>query len=76
MNNWISVEDRLPSTEGLLDGEVAYVIVAEYFNITRNYIVSICGYGEDGWSDWDNFGGVKPRRITHWQPLPEPPKED
>ena len=77
---WISVEDRLPSLEGLEPDEVEYVLVSEqsFDAITGeklgNY-VSICGFGHDGWSKFDNFGYVRTENITHWMPLPEPPRE-
>lgn len=76
MAEWISVNDRLPSRDGLADDETEYVLVAEFFNITENHYVSICGYDKDGWSEWDSFGRVRPKQITHWMPLPEPPKGD
>ena len=77
---WISVEDRLPSREGLEPDEVEYVLVSEqYFAaITGEKLgsyVSICGFGHDGWSKVDNFGYVRTENITHWMPLPDPPKE-
>lgn len=77
---WISVEDRLPSLEGLEPDEVEYVLVSEqYFDaITGEKLgsyVSICGFGHDGWSNFDNFGYVRTENITHWMPLPCPPRE-
>ena len=78
---WISVEDRLPSREGLEPDEVEYVLVSEqYFDaITGEKLgsyVSICGFGHDGWSKFDNFGYVRTENITHWMPLPDPPQEE
>ena len=77
---WISVEDRLPSREGLEPDEVEYVLVSEqsFDAITGEKLgscVSICGFGHDGWSKFDNFGYVRTENITHWMPLPEPPQE-
>lgn len=78
---WISVEDRLPSREGLEPDEVEYVLVSEqsFDAITGEKLgscVSICGFGHDGWSEFDNFGYVRTENITHWMPLPEPAKEE
>lgn len=77
---WISVEDRLPSREGLEPDEVEYVLVSEqsFDAITGEKLgsnVSICGFGHDGWSKFDNFGYVRTENITHWMPLPCPPQE-
>ena len=78
---WISVEDRLPSREGLEPDEVEYVLVLEqsFDAITGEKLgssVSICGFEHDGWSEFDNFGYVRTENITHWMPLPEPQKEE
>ena len=72
---WISVEDRLPSLEGMEPDEVEYVLVSEqsFDAITGEKLgsyVSICGFGHDGWSKFDNFGNVRTENITHWMPLP------
>ncbi len=78
MSDWISVKDRLPERVGLEDDETEYVLVCEsfeYYGGGGKY-VSICGYEKYGWSEWDNFGNVRAERITHWMPLPEPPKEE
>ena len=77
MAEWISVKDRLPSREGLMDDEKEYVLVS--LRWTDGYqAVSICGYEKDGWSKRDGFGLMRDdyKHITHWMPLPEPPKED
>ena len=80
MSEWISVEDRLPSREGLEPDEVEYVLVSEqsFDAITGEKLgssVSICGFGHDGWSKFDNFGCVRTENITHWMPMPWPPQE-
>ena len=72
---WISVKDGLPSREGLEPDEVEYVLVSEqsFDAITGEKLgsyVSICGFGHDGWSKFDNFGHVRTENITHWMPLP------
>ncbi len=80
MNNWISVEDELPSKSG------------EYLVYTkeRPSFLSYCGIGVVNYNDpsdsslrnatrgWVYYGmQVNPidRAVTHWQPLPAPPKE-
>lgn len=68
---WISVNDRLPSREGLMDDETEYVLVKLKHGFYDGYSESICGYTKDGWSDWDNYGDVRARDITHWKPLDE-----
>lgn len=58
MSEWISVEDRLPE------------FVGEYitFDGISPYISSYYGNGE-----WESPDANDPN-ITHWMPLPEPPK--
>ena len=58
VQEWVSVEDRLPE-------ENTTVIVA-----TDNRIVFQCLYSYDGWDLWDD----NDVNITHWQPMPQPPK--
>lgn len=59
-SEWISVEDRLPETETT---------------------VLICTKRGDIFSSWASnedvfwfYGEEGDNRVTHWQPLPEPPK--
>lgn len=58
VQEWVSVKDRLPE-------ENTTVIVA-----TDNGIVFQCLYSYDGWDLWDD----NDINITHWQPMPQPPK--
>ena len=76
---WISVKDRLPE-----DDQHVLVYHAEDFHITVGYFESDYVqyyiesdgskfYTDDGWEteiSWAPKGDV-----THWMPLPEPPKE-
>ena len=58
VQEWVSVKDKLPE-------ENTTVIVA-----TDNGIVFQCLYAYDGWDLWDD----NDVNITHWQPMPQPPK--
>jgi hypothetical protein len=69
MNEWISVEDRLPEKGGTYLVHYHDDVIGEYV-ITRQY--------------WENAGKFAPmewheahtgRRAVHWMPLPEPPKD-
>lgn len=69
-DGWISVEERLP-TEPTAD-EIEFDDYKEYIVMIAEAKVSTtlfyCGAGEF-WDMDDNS-----YKITHWQPLPEPPK--
>lgn len=64
MSAWISVEDRLP--EDLRD----VLVYAEHLTGgVRTVERAYCNqYG-----DWQEVNG---KTVTHWMPLPEPPKEE
>lgn len=64
---WISVEERLPFAEPGNASDAVLVSDGEY--VSR--------------AEWFNFEGVGPYwgyagigNITHWMPMPEPPKEE
>lgn len=57
---WIPVTERLPEKN-------TSVLVS-----TDNGIVFQCLYAYDGWDLWDG----NEVNITHWQPMPQPPKEE
>ena len=63
---WISVSERLPK-----DGEDVLV----YWNNGREHRIIPTNYDDGVWFDciFDNV--MDDKNITHWMPLPEPPKE-
>ena len=83
MNEWISVEDRLPGTDG------RYLCTHRLFY--GHVIVDICYFGLDAaacsddlqymglkgpvWYNTDcECGDFPVGSVTHWMPLPEPPE--
>ena len=64
--NGVTVQRWIPVTERLPEKNTAVIAV------TDNGIVFQCLYGYDGWDLWEG----NEVHITHWMPLPEPPKED
>ena len=77
-DGWISCSDRIPEM-----GERQYYVLAADFK--NNYPPSIPNtqvgvYGDwfnDGNPTWDDGDGedLHLKEVTHWMPLPEPPKE-
>ena len=63
MDEWISVKDRLPES-----GETTLVY---------NGDIDVHGFWNGRWLDYDENGyPFEVLYITHWMPLPEPPKEE
>lgn len=64
-DSWISVKDRLPEKEG------AVIIYAESADPNSPLIVS-CWYTPN-----EGFGLVEvwAKAVSHWMPMPDPPKE-
>ena len=63
IGGWISVKDRLPEEDKeVLAYNGAYMIIAAYATNPTKY--------------WYTITGSVTRTITHWMPLPEPPKEE
>lgn len=74
MNEWISVEDRLP------DGNKTVLAYAKYRQINNElsdpFIMVATKYqrgNKDIW--WEDDNCVYLEDVTHWMPLPEPPEE-
>jgi len=75
-SQWISVEDGLPE----IKGEEWYsssdrIIVSSNNNVTLMKIQRTKVRGKIVERFEDMFGMIFRGNITHWQPLPEPPKE-
>jgi hypothetical protein len=69
MSEWISVKDRLPDY-------VQQVLVYR----TECFVCEVMEYRNGSWNIWngeyfDSFNSEF-NDITHWMPLPEPPKGD
>ena len=72
MSKWISVKDRLP-TDGT-DYE-SYILKSVIVCIDGKY-VQACEFEAGKYPEpWQRFMMYNNENVTHWQPLPEPPKE-
>lgn len=73
MTRWISVEDRLPDTRDWV------LVIGEFVPEGGWFVPQIAEYFLDSWRlDVDECSSPEDRgiRVTHWMPLPEPPKEE
>ena len=72
VNRWIPCSERMPTMNEMRQSDCVLV-----FALDENWI-GMAYYIGDGWAFAD--AQTKPRletvEITHWMPLPEPPKED
>lgn len=72
--NWISVKERLPKPDG-----TDYVLVCCTMKVTSkiDYVnaVTMAFVCEEGFVDVE-LDEVITEGVTHWMPLPEPPKEE
>ena len=72
-NQWIPVTERLPNCNG------CYLVWRPHFFCGEIGMPSICYF--DGSNTWHDSYGVDftrtlhPEDVTHWMPLPEPPKD-
>ena len=77
VQEWISVDDRLPDKTGKYLA-VKKRIAPDDFGGNRTDIVIICFFVDDGFRmpihipDWINKKINE--EVTHWMPLPQPPK--
>ena len=70
VQEWISVKDRLPEDRG-------YYLVAYRDKYNESISVAYDAYVKCSFGEW--WGGefthdISKRVVTHWMPLPEPPK--
>ena len=72
MSEWISVKDRLPETSTMV------LVIASgnpKKNITLHDACELAEYDPDGWI-LEMYPEWMDAVVTHWMPLPEPPRED
>jgi hypothetical protein len=75
-NRWISVEERLPEDNQNVIVFVQHPISGHHW-LQIAHMLRAMGMDEcqdDEW--WIDSTGEVVYYITHWMPLPEPPKED
>ncbi len=78
---WISVKDRLPNNNELViaygkketDSEKDVWLVTFY-----KEVIEKCGDHKKNISDqyWEKTNGYDVDEVTHWMPLPQPPKDN
>ena len=64
---WISVEERLPGTQNVL------ITNGEFVKCGFRRPDGVWKYGAEEHMRWDRLSC---HTVTHWMPLPEPPKEE
>ena len=64
---WISVNDRLPEAGG-------YVVCIAKRNPFSRFMPMVARIEKNGWANPITEQYIS--KVTHWMPLPEPPKED
>ena len=77
MSDWISVDERLPSLDGLEDYQCGVeVLVSDGKTVTcARWETNKYARTEKGKTPrWEKSGRIYYGRVTHWQLLPEPPK--
>jgi hypothetical protein len=67
VSEWISVKDRLPKNR-------TRCLVCRYDWVTKTRFIDILWFYR-AWLVAPDYG-VADDTVTHWMPLPEPPKED
>lgn len=81
MTGWISVKERLPEmplvcTVAESDGTEFLLNVSDFVLVAskglNGYTIYTAQVNEDG--EWTNYMGDWAEDVTHWMPLPEPPK--
>lgn len=74
---WISVKERLPEARGK-----QFLCLCQYENYVQAPACTMLlhweGIGNNGYVDRPHFSneGFCGMYVTHWMPLPEPPKEE
>ena len=70
MSEWISVEDKLPPK---LDKEWSISVLTYYHHKQDWMYVSFFNFEDKHWYGENSGANIN---VTHWMPLPNPPKEN
>lgn len=72
---WISVEERLPDAAQGMEGVLGFVNGYNgRITFTDASLFVKYDYVENAW--WSEDYDIEGCKVTHWMPLPEPPKEE
>lgn len=72
MENWIKIEDALPDISDKSITVMVYIDPKQQELKYGNIQTSV--YTANGVFHWNMATGAKMKHVTHWQYLPEPPK--
>jgi len=75
MTDWINVQDRLPEKTGIYP---ACSMMKER-NPPEDWLDALCEFNAEAGkteSKWRHTSGFYDNGITHWMPLPEPPRSE
>jgi hypothetical protein len=72
-SSWIAVEKKLPKTYATV---LVYGISSNEFLSGKNVYYGFRSLNQ-GWMMWDPNGinGLSNIQVSHWRPLPKPPKK-
>lgn len=76
MDRWIRVEDEMPPMAGYQDGTTDRVLVYMQKPFAPRRVVAFGEWSEDGFRWYFDDRAEKSHRVSHWMPLPEPPKRE
>ena len=68
MGEWISVKNKLPAVYH----ELVLVFDGNYVDVARSTVDSFECWGQDS---FESMNWIEVKNVTHWMPLPKPPKE-
>lgn len=68
-NEWISVKDRLPETNGKY-------LVAHYSMQFKRYFLDLLYYDTQNKDEYFYCAEGYKLKVDYWMPLPEPPKKE
>lgn len=79
-SEWISVEDRLPEdVYGKDRKQITVLVCTKSGRVSTSSRVRMMQISRDTWefeyTDIFEWSGQITKKVTHWMPLPEPPKK-